>query len=144
MTIKHKKQKEKILAFIEAVDWLFDVNNYTKNIVYEKEDCEKHWGFTMAQVTTNHTYRNIELQIYPIFFTKDKEEQCQCIIHELTHTITEDMFDCYQNMLKWSFVTEEEARHARERTTERVAYLLFYLWQGKKEYFRKAIEEYLK
>lgn len=98
--IKHKKEKEKILKFIEAVDWLFDVNNYTKELCYEKEDKDKHGGCVMAEITTDHTYRKICITFYPIFFTKDKEEQCQCIIHELTHTITEDMFDCYQNMLK--------------------------------------------
>lgn len=135
--IKHKKE-EKILKFIEAVDWLFDVNNYTKELCYEKEDKDKHWeDCIMAEITTDHTYRKICITFYPIFFTKDKEEQCQCIIHELTHTITEDMFDCYQNMLKWSFVTE--GSKTRQRTYNGTCGLFtLYLGQGKKEYFQKS------
>lgn len=142
--MKNKKNKEKILKFVEAVDWLFDINNYTKEIEYAKTDEEKHWGDIMAQVITYTTYRKIVITIFPVFFTKDKEEQCKALIHELSHSITEDLFDCYNNMYRWSFVTTEEARHAREKTTEQVAYLLFELWSGRKKYFSEAIEEYLK
>jgi hypothetical protein len=41
-------------------------------------------------------------------------------------------------------VTTEEARHAREKTTEQVAYLLFELGSGRKKYFSEAIADYLK
>lgn len=142
--MKHKKEKAKILKFIESVDWLFDLNNYTKEIEYRKTDEEKNWWDVLAQVTTDTTYRKVYLEIFPVFFTKDKEEQCKTLIHELSHHITENLYDCYNNMHKWSFVTTEEARHAREKTTENVAYLLFELWRGNKKYFSEAIEEYLK
>lgn len=142
--MKHKLQKAKILKFIESVDFLFDLNNYTKEIEYKKIDKEEHGWDVLAQVTTDTTYRKIYLEIFPAFFTKDKEEQCKTLIHELSHSITEDLFDCYNNMYKWSFVTTEEARHAREKTTEQVAYLLFELGSGRKKYFSEAIAEYLK
>lgn len=40
--MKNKKTKEKILKFVEAVDWLFDINNYTKEIEYAKIDEERN------------------------------------------------------------------------------------------------------
>ena len=40
--MKHKLQKAKILKFIESVDFLFDLNNYTKEIEYKKIDKEEH------------------------------------------------------------------------------------------------------
>lgn len=142
--MKHKTQKAKVLKFIETVDWLFDLNNYSKQIRFEKDD-EWEWdSLSLAKVITDHTYRIIKLSVFPIFFEKDREEQCQTLIHELSHSITEDLFDCYNNMHKWSFVTSEEARHAREHATEQIAYLLFELGSGRKKYFSEAIAEYLK
>lgn len=142
--MKNKKTKEKILKFIESVDWLFDLHNYTRNIDFE-EDEEWEWdSLCLAKVITDHTYRTIKLKIFPIFFEKDKEEQCKTLIHELSHSITENLFDCYNNMHKWSFVTTEEARHARENATEQIAYLLFELGKWNKKYFSDAIKEYLK
>jgi hypothetical protein len=81
----------------------------------------------MADITTNHTYRIIYINIYPEFWNNDKESQCKCLLHELSHTITEDMHDDWHNMYKGTFVTEAEANHHRERATEQIAYLIFQL-----------------
>lgn len=135
---------KKIAKFIEDVSCLFDLQNYTHEIEYEKKDEDEEDWTVLAKVITDTTYRIIKLKIYPIFFKKDKEEQCKTLLHELSHSVTEDLFDCYNNMHKWSFVTTEEARHARESATEQIAYLLFELGSGRKQYFSEAIKEYLK
>jgi hypothetical protein len=124
MALSPKKQK--VVDFLESVEWLFDMQNYSRDIAfYTKEKTEE--GNVLADITTNHTYRTLNVNVYPRFFRVSKEEQAKCLIHELSHTITEDMHDDWHNMYKGTFVTEAEANHHRERATEQIAYLIFQL-----------------
>ncbi len=141
MVLSPKNQK--VIDFLESVEWLFDMQNYTRDVAfYTKEKTEE--ANVLADIVTNHTYRVLNVNIYPRFFRVSKEEQCRALIHELCHTITEDIHCDWCEMYAGKFVREAEAIHHRERATEQIAYIIFQLWQGNKKYLWEAISKYLK
>lgn len=88
---------KKIETFIKDISRLFDTENYTREITYEKKDDKED---TFASVITDTTYRILKIKIYPSFYKQSKEEQCKTLIHEMSHRITEDLFDCHANIHK--------------------------------------------
>lgn len=124
--MKLSPKKQKVLDFIESVEWLFDLQNYTRKICWKEKDKTEDRD-VLADMTTNHKYRYTYMNVYPAFFKEDKETQCKALIHELCHTITEDMHDDWRDMYNGIFITDTIANHHRERTTENIAYLIFQL-----------------
>ena len=128
MTITLKQQK-KVTNFVDSISWCFDLANYTRMYKFKEDpkDTDNDNTETCADIITSHTYRSISIRIFPPFWTQSQDEQVRILIHELCHTITEDLYDCGSNLRQGILVTDMELTHYRERATEQVATMLFRL-----------------
>lgn len=128
MTITLKQQK-KVTEFCDSISWCFDLANYTRTYKFKEDpkETDNDDTETCADITTSHTYRTISIRIFPPFWTQSVDEQVRILIHELCHTITEDLYDCGNNLRQGVLVTDMELTHYRERATEQVATMIFRL-----------------
>lgn len=136
---KSKKQKKQILEFLEAMDWMFDLSNFDKTILFPEED----EGEKAAKFLLREDYQDVNITIYPRFFEEKKESQRKILLHELCHAITQESRTAMVNLSDGVLVTTSRISDINERETSRIENLLDALLQGRLKYARDAYAKYL-
>lgn len=138
--MKKEKARKRIRVFLEGMDWLFQIQNLTKRILWEKEDEEGK----CAEVIYREDYQSIDIKIYPCFFEEDLVGQRKILLHELCHTITIPMNRLTLDFMRGKAVTEETVRVAHERSTSQVENILDGLLQNRLCYAKRTYNNFLK
>jgi hypothetical protein len=132
--------KKRIEEFLGNIDWMFDLNNYAKNIVYKDEDNDD----VNAEIDYDEKYQNITITIYPVFFEQKPETQRKILLHELIHGITLRSKILACDLLDGTHITYEQIKFENEKMTARLENILDGLLRGKYKYAKDAYKDYVK
>lgn len=141
MSDKKAKVKKKILELLEAFDWIFAVQNYSRTIHFHKEDHEKEG--VAATILYIEEYSQIVIDVYPYFFELDAADQRKALLHELCHKITVPSKKLAMKLLDGKLVTPDEIQMINERTTSHIENILDKLLKGGLKFSRDAYKKYL-
>lgn len=130
----------RIVKFFDGIQWLFQVQNFSRNLTIQKED----EGKKVAEIIFREDYQEIEIKIYPCFFKENLKEQRKILLHELCHTITIPQYNMLIEFIRGKTITEESADSIHERSTCQIENILDGLLQNRMSYARLAYKEYLK
>lgn len=134
------KQKKKITDFFEAIDLLFQINNFSKTIICKEQDDEKK----CAEIFLDIPYQTIEISIYPVFFRRTQKEQRKDLLHELCHCITLPTKIALHDLLSGKLIPSHILQNINEEATSKIENILDGLLQGRFKYATKAYSDYLK
>lgn len=139
---KNERNKTRIQNFLNAIDWLFQVNNFEKEIIFkEKDDPDREIA---AQILFREDYQDITVYIYPCFLKEPKDKQRKILLHELCHSITIPTKTALYDFIDGKFVTPERIRELNEQETSKIENILDGLLRGRLRYAKAAYENYLK
>lgn len=142
MTTKHptKKEKDRLYALMEQLDYLFSINNFDRSITFKKTD---HKGVA-ADISIDIPYQCITINIYPTFWTHTRKEQREFILHEYCHTVSRPLNDVACDLMDGKLITKIQRKDAWEEVTSRTAQLLDAQLRGRNKYAKIAYEKYLR
>lgn len=142
MKKKHSKDRKKILSFFSDIEWFFNLNHTDRSITFMKEDTTPHT--VLASVTWEEDYQRCNVNVYPAFFTKERKEQAETLIHELTHKLIEPIVVMARKPINNEFTNSEMVKHEMERVVSTLSQRFVLFAEGNGEYMKKAFEEYIK
>ena len=139
------KEKKRILAFMDEMQYLFEVQNFSKEIVFKDVDAagDKD-GELAATIVIVSDYRTITINIFPRFFRCTREAQRQFLLHEFCHHVPHALHSALEGLLNGKLVTAPQISSMDEEATSRITYLLHGLLTGRFRYARKAYGKYLR
>jgi hypothetical protein len=141
--LPNKEERRRLLALMEALDWMFSITNFDRTLHYMHEaddsspDC-------IAEVSVTREYQRITISIYPKFWELDAEKQRKALLHEYCHSETEPLQHQAEALRKGHLVTEKQVSEAVEEVTSRMENHLDALLRGRKKFMRDAYAAYLK
>lgn len=145
MNKQAKKRIEKqINELLMDLDFMFSLQNFSRDVVYLSNDVQEGDSFTMAHVDFDEEYQTISIKIYPIFFEKTPREQRSCLLHELVHSITLPSKQISLDLLNGKLVTESQITFENERLTARIENILDLFLRGGFKYAKKSYIDYEK
>lgn len=132
--------RKRITKFLNNIDWMFEINNHEKDVVFEKEDLEPN---RYAEIEFEEKYHRMTVYIYPEFFKQDLQNQRKTLLHELCHTLTlpSKLIAC--ELVDGKMHTKDHISHANEVLTSKLEHILDALLQGRLKYAREAYKDYL-
>jgi len=134
-----KKEKQRIINFLNSIDWMFQTNNFDKELIWQKEDKDN----IQAEIIIIEKYQKLEVYIYPRFFKEKLESQRKILLHELCHILTDKQKSCSWDLLSGKLKTFDEIKHINEQSTSQIENILDGLLQGRLTYAKKAFNKYL-
>lgn len=140
------KVTRRIEAFLNGIDWLFQVNQYDKKLSFpdrDKEEKEDMEGEVLAEVVVDEKYQVLVITIYPCFLKSSLAEQRRVLLHELCHTITNAPKACAIDLLNGKLVVEDKICDANEMATSKIENILDGLLRGKLLYAKEAYADYI-
>ena len=143
--MKKKKidKSKRIRDFFNAIDWMFQINNFSKVIEISKVD-DPEENRTLAKITFDETYQQVTVTIYPDFYKQTVQDQRKCLLHELCHSITLPSKTALHHLLDGKLVTPDRIREINERETSQIENIIDQLLQGRLRYAVKAYQNYAK
>lgn len=139
-TKKKPERSKRILAFLDDIDWMFQLNNWDKSVILKERDEDGK----AAEILTDESYQHVTVSVYPCFFEHKLEEQRKFLLHELIHTILAKQKLQAYHLLDGRLVTKDALNEANERATSQLENILDRLLTGRLSYAKKAYEKYLK
>lgn len=143
-----KTREDKSVArakkFVEEFRWMFDVSMYEIKFYVKHTDEEKDGGVTSASIEIDEKYQTIDINLYPIFFTKNLETQRKIMLHEMCHIISTPLQDAAESLLAGKLITDEAISAASEKSTSRMENIIDALLKGNLTYAKDAYKDYLK
>lgn len=120
--------------------WMFDLQNFDKTIRFAKEDYED----CAAHIDMGNEYRRITVVVYPCFFVDNSpDSQREMLLHELCHSVLNDLANRARNLLNGKAETVESVRFSNEQATSRISQILHRLLKGEMLYAKNAYKEFL-
>lgn len=135
-----KQQTQRIQNFLNEIDWLFQTNNFDKEIILKRQDEDKK----AAEIIYDDVYQTITINIFPCFFNCSLTCQRKMLLHELCHSITLPSKLALYNFLEGKLVTPQEIQNINEKETSKIENILNGLLIGQLKYAVKAYDNYLK
>lgn len=118
--------KKFVRKCVQSYTWYLKVQHYTVELFFEKQahkDDEGETKKTAASIDVDTRYLKADIKVYPRLLEewkfKNKREIEQVIAHELSHILTQPLFDLTQT----NFKTFSETRDVWESLTERIGRL---------------------
>lgn len=138
--LSQKQTIKKVRTFLDEIQWLFQINNFDRQIVIKTEAD----GDLACEITYEEDYQRITIKIFPCFFTNNFQDQRKMILHELCHTITIPSKRLADDLLEGKLKTKDEIRDINERTTSQIENILDALLRGRSKYATQAYRNYLR
>lgn len=140
------KKKKRIEDFIVGISWMFQINNYEKEIIFEEKNkkAEDETREVQAEVDICEKYQTITIRLYPRFFDLSLDEQRKTLLHELCHCLTGSSNILLQDFYNGKFVTPQQINSSNERETSQIENILDRLLTNRLNYAKKAYNNYLK
>lgn len=146
LKIAPEEVKERVRAIFSEWQPLLFLNAYTIGVSYQGENEAARDGSDdrvnrVASVRIGHPYLHLSVMIFPEFWEwNNAEEQEQILVHELAHTIVEDMHNLVLDGQAGRLVSGINREAARERATDWIANVAWYLRDHARS-VEKALEE---
>ena len=122
-TRKQRKWVQDIL-----VEWkgrLF-LHEWYIDVCYMSEDIDSDDNYTTnASISACPTYLKANIRIYPLFWEATEDKQIRCLVHELCHCLTQEIWDTIGHMQDGHFVNSNTSRNQIERLTQRISTAVF-------------------
>jgi hypothetical protein len=132
--------KKKIQELLYVLGYLFQIQNFEKQIVYKEKD-----NGNIAEMKYEEDYQRITLYIYPTFFTQEPTEQRKTLLHELCHTITVKQAENFENYIDGKRTTTKcEINEIMEKETSQIENIIDNLLTGNCKQEIKAYKGYIK
>lgn len=135
-----KKLPKHIVDFMDAADWFFGTRYYDRSIKFEESDSSG----VLAEITVVEEYKQIVINFYPKFFTYDRREQINTLIHEYVHKLIEPLQTeakkPHENKFSNTYILQSKVEQVTSDITER----LVRLFDGKIKYMVKAYKKAVK
>lgn len=123
-----RNRKDRIRKFIVSLSYLFELGLHDIDIYYKERDHgAKNGGYTAAEIQIARDYRTISITIFPIFFKQTPAEQAQTLLHELSHSITNEQRENARALVQGILVSEDTITTANENATSFIAQLVWML-----------------
>jgi len=132
--------KKRILKFLEAMDWMFSLQNFTTELIFIKNQK----GQQTAEVFYDEKYQNIIIKIYPDFLEEEFINQRKILLHELCHSITLPSKTIFYDFIDGKAITKEQITEINEKATSQIENLLDSLLRNRLLYAKKAYADYIK
>jgi hypothetical protein len=129
---------------MNAIDWMFQINGYDKDIVMKDCDESNGEGRHLAEIRTEVDYQKVTVTIWPLFKTFSLEAQRKILLHELCHVINADSRRAKIESLDGKLTHEQRCKEINEEATSKIENILDRLLTGNLKYAKKAYEDYLK
>lgn len=129
--------KKQINLYLTKLDWLFGLQHHEKEIKFEKQDKEDF----LAEISIRHDYQRFYIQIYPKFFKESEEIQRKVLLHELCHTITDQMSQQSMDLLGGSLITKKQITESEEEATSKIENIIWGFLNKKFDDFIKQINK---
>ncbi|MBE3122193.1 MAG: hypothetical protein IMZ53_01375 [Thermoplasmata archaeon] len=145
--MKKKKKRDiqtRIRNFFDEIDWMFQLNNFEKSIMFKKADEEEDGGDKIAQVFYEADYQRVEISIWPVFSKKSLTFQRKVLLHELCHILTIPSKTAMREALEGNLVHKKEIQVINETETSKIENIIDLLLTGNLRYAKKAYANYLK
>ena len=111
-----EKHKAFIRETLKELQYAMYLTEWRIDTVYYAEDDENRKGL-LAEAHPAHKYFEIEIGIYPLFFTRTEQQQREALVHEMCHVYTEPYKDMWERMARGELVTKGEEAIINERLT---------------------------
>lgn len=132
------KEKKRLMALAEQLDYLFYTSNHDRGFLFNKEDKDG----IMAEVRLVDEYQQLTIAIYPLFWTKNAQEQRSALLHEYCHTLSAPMNDLLTDFADDKHVTIHQRKNAWEKVTSRITQLLDAQLRDMNKYAKVAYQKY--
>lgn len=141
---KEDKNLKRVRKFVEDLRFMFDVSMYEINIFSKNEDEEKGDQIIEATIEVDEKYQTIHIDIYPIFFKRNLENQRKTLLHEMCHILNTPLQEIAESLLAGKLVTEDLISAASEKATSRMENIIDALLKNRLTYAKDAYKDYLK
>lgn len=138
--LSQKQTIKKVTRFLDEIQWLFQINNFDRNLIIKKEEA----GNLACEVTYEEDYQRITIRIFPCFFINSLQDQRKMILHELCHTITIPSKKIANDLLDGKLKTKDEIADINERATSQIENILDALLKGRSKYATQTYRNYIK
>ena len=135
------KDKKRLFALLDELEWLFSVTNLQRSFSFVDRDLDD--APANADINVDPSYQRLHINIYPRFWKLDLEAQRLCILHEFCHTLTHPIFRIAMDLFEGRFHTQDSIHDATEEATSRVANMLDTQLNGHAKYSRDAYKTYV-
>lgn len=143
--VKRVSKKDRVLRFLEEMEWMFGINTHDRVVAFREKDCENDDGADIAaEIHYNQEYQNVKITIYPCFLEHTLEEQRKMLLHELCHVITLPSKTASHSLHAGNMVTTDEIRRINEEATSKIENMLHQLLKGNLKYAKTGYNNYLK
>lgn len=143
--MKKRTTKERVEDFINEIDWMFQVNNHNKKIIFMDKDEDTPDGDQFCgEIFYNEEYQIIEVKLWPIFETRTREEQRKILLHEMCHIINTDSKAALCHALEGKLTHTRRITEINEKATSVIENIIDRLLTDRLTYAKKAYEKYLK
>lgn len=137
-----KKQRRRLAALMEQLDWFYGVSNQERNIHYAKQQNAENPDCT-ADIVIDEAYQRMTITIYPSFWDSTPENQREYITHEYTHYLIQPIQKIARALQHGRLHTAQDVEDAVEKATSSVAIMVDALLSGHRRYMLKAYKDYL-
>lgn len=142
------KSEDKAMArakrFVEEFRWMFDVSMYEIQFYKKIADEERGEVVTSASIEVDERYQTIDINLYPIFFTKNLDIQRKILLHEMCHILNTPLQSAAESLLAGKLITDDMISEASEKATSRMENIIDALLKGNLTYAKNAYKDYLK
>lgn len=140
--MKHptKKEEKKIQQFLKDFQWMFGVQNYTRTLIYSKDNKDE----AAAEIRIDEDYQRIRITIYPCFFENTIENQREYLLHEFCHYLTDPIAEIACDLANGKVQTDYNRRFANEKSTSRTTNIIDKLLTDNLTFAKRAYATYLK
>lgn len=141
-----KKQKEFVYDCVNKACDVLLLNSFSKTWNWYNEDKigVKKDVKTAVEISTDLTYKELELDVYPVFWKQVEVKQFDVIFHELCHVLTENQYMLSVHFTNGKFITPREIEEVREKETVLIEKAFVWLFSNPEIYkevvdFRKKL-----
>jgi hypothetical protein len=139
---KITRGEQRIINFLDSIDWMFQLNQFDRNIVIKKEEHPEN-NNVIADITCEENYQRVTVRVYPSFWKQSLKEQRKVLLHELCHSITLPSKNAMHNFLLGKLTTPDQIDGINETETSKIENIVDRLLQGDLRYARRAYEKFI-
>lgn len=82
-------------------------------------------GTYAATCSPDPVYLSAVITIYPCYWGHTRAQREEIIVHELSHCLTEELYQAAHDMTNGKLVTRDHLNQLRERLTQRITNAVF-------------------
>lgn len=118
-------QKKRVENWIEKWRPRLYLQEWYFNIEYMSGSLDSDDYIINATIMACPTYLKAKIRIYPDFWSIDKDRQERIIVHELSHCLTQELWNVTDDLHMGKLVSQDTIKQIAERLTQRISTAVF-------------------